>query len=311
MDFAKLENDIKFVVSKQFDLDDLARLEKFEEYLLTHRLPADAGSLPDRLKFAKWDLRFRKILDTVRKIRETCFSLRSDEDWLVYRTALLKYALHTLSFDKRRDQGECDLPQLLYALFSIDCLVFTLVADDFHLKIRGERPDSYPPRLRVPIDEAPWGVECLDYTPPYHVDPSVLSNDRSEKAGGWADPEEFVTAQEPGAHGRGVMEMAEFHDAAGRALNPRGRTGIAGRGLLGRWGPNLYQGALIMTHRDGFPHASRLGLSARSAWRGDAGHRKPCAPSQSYGPSESLGKPPFRSRGRTGSGRICGGVGKP
>ncbi len=37
-----------------------------------------------------------------------------------------------------------------------------------------------------------------------------------------------------------------------------------------------------MTHRDGFPR-----LSARSAWRGDAGHRKPCAT-----PSESLGKPP-------------------
>ncbi len=43
-----------------------------------------------------------------------------------------------------------------------------------------------------------------------------------------------------------------------------------------------------MTHRDGFPR-----LSARSAWRGDAGHRKPCVtPSTSTGPSESLGKPP-------------------
>ena len=42
-----------------------------------------------------------------------------------------------------------------------------------------------------------------------------------------------------------------------------------------------------MTHRDGFPR-----LSARSAWRGDAGHRKPCAPSESYGQPESLGKPP-------------------
>ena len=62
-----------------------------------------------------------------------------------------------------------------------------------------------------------------------------------------------------------------------------------------------YQGALIMTHRDGFPR-----LSARSAWRGDAGHRKPCAPSKSIGPSESLGKPPFRSDRRTGSGRIGG-----
>ncbi len=61
-----------------------------------------------------------------------------------------------------------------------------------------------------------------------------------------------------------------------------------------------------VTHRDGFPR-----LSARRAWRGDAGHRKPWAPSESYGPAESLGKPPFRSRGRTGSGRIGEGVGKP
>ncbi len=48
-----------------------------------------------------------------------------------------------------------------------------------------------------------------------------------------------------------------------------------------------------MTHRDGFPR-----LSARSAWRGDAGHREPCVT-----PSESPGKPPFRSRGRTAGGR--------
>ena len=41
-----------------------------------------------------------------------------------------------------------------------------------------------------------------------------------------------------------------------------------------------------MTHRDGFPR-----LSARNAWRGDAGHRETCAPSESYGPPENLGKP--------------------
>jgi hypothetical protein len=48
-----------------------------------------------------------------------------------------------------------------------------------------------------------------------------------------------------------------------------------------------------MTHRDGFPR-----FSARSAWRRDAGHRKARAT-----PSENLGKPPFRSRGRTAGGR--------
>jgi ADP-ribose pyrophosphatase len=240
MDFAKLENDIKFVISNQFDLDDLSRLKKFEEYLLSHRMPAEAAGLPDGLKFAKWDLRYRKILDAVRKIRETCFSLKSDEDWLVYRIALLKYALHTLSFDKRRDQGECDLPQLLHALYSIDSLVFILVADDFHLKIRGERPAPYPPRFRVLIDAAPWATECPDYTPPYYVDPSVLANDRSRTPGGWADPEESETTGDPGDR-----DTAEYRDASGRLLNPRGRTGIAGRGLLGRWGPNVMVSGIV------------------------------------------------------------------
>ncbi len=48
-----------------------------------------------------------------------------------------------------------------------------------------------------------------------------------------------------------------------------------------------------MTHRDGIPR-----VTARSACRGDAGHRNPCGT-----PSESLGKPPFRSRRRTAGGR--------
>jgi ADP-ribose pyrophosphatase len=239
-DFAKLENDVKFVISNQFDLDDLPRLKKFEEYLLSTRMPADASGLPNSLMFAKWDLRYRKILDAVRRIRETCFSLKGDEGWLFYRIALLKYALHTLSFDKRRDQGECDLPQLLHALYSADSLVFILVADDFHLKIRGERPASYPPRFRVLIDAAPWSVECLDYTPPYYVDSSVLESDRSRTPGGWADPEELKPADKPGDR-----DAAGRHDEAGRTLNPRGRTGIAGRGLLGKWGPNVMVGAIV------------------------------------------------------------------
>ncbi len=48
-----------------------------------------------------------------------------------------------------------------------------------------------------------------------------------------------------------------------------------------------------MTHRDGLPR-----FSARSVRCGDAGYRKACAT-----PSESLGKPPFRSRRRPVGGR--------
>ncbi len=54
-----------------------------------------------------------------------------------------------------------------------------------------------------------------------------------------------------------------------------------------------------MTHRDGLPM-----FSARSAWRGDAGHREPWAPSTSIGLSENLGKPPFRSSLRSVGGTI-------
>jgi ADP-ribose pyrophosphatase len=240
LDFAKLENDVKFVISESFDFDDLPRMRKFEEYLLAHRLPADSNSLPDNLKFAKWDLRFRKMLGAVRKIRKACFSLKPDDDWLVYRIALLRYALHTLSFDKRRDRGECEPHQLLAAYYSVEGLAFNLVADDFHLKIRAERPGSYPPRQRISIDESPWLLDCQNYDPPYHVDVSVLASDRITHPGGWADPEDFdLVGMEPD------ITAAKHNDDQGRPLNPRGRTGIAGRGLLGRWGPNHSVAAMV------------------------------------------------------------------
>jgi ADP-ribose pyrophosphatase len=241
LDFAKLENDVKFVMTKTFDVDDLPRLRKFEEYLLAQRLPADVDGLPDALKFAKWDLRFRKILGAVRKIRQTLYSIKGSDDWLIYRVALLRYALHTLSFDRRRGRGECDLPQLMHALYSVEGLAYNLVADDFHLKIRAERPRSYPARQRILLDEAPWPLDCPDYDPPYHVDASVLEQDRSGNPAGWADPEDWASI-------KGELEQrpAKYRDDEGRPLNPRGRTGIAGRGTLGLWGVNLSVAAAVV-----------------------------------------------------------------
>jgi ADP-ribose pyrophosphatase len=242
LDFAKLENDAKFVMSKAFDATDLPRLRLLEEYLLEQRLPADPNSLPERLKFAKWDLRYRRILETVRRVRQACYELKGEaEDWLVYRIALLRYATHTLSFDKRRDRGECGPVQLMHALYSVEALIYNLVADDFHLKIRAERPSSYPPRQRISIDESPWILDCEGYDPPYHVDNSVLKSDRTRAEGGWADPEDFrQVIQEP------RISEVRFHADDGRPLNPRGRTGLAGRGLLGLWGVNLSVATLVV-----------------------------------------------------------------
>ena len=241
LDFAKLENDTKFVMSKTFDAGDLPRLRMLEEYLVEQRVPADANNLPERLKFAKWDLRFRKVLETVRRIRQTCFDLKSSEDWLVYRVALLRYATHNISFDKRRGRGECDPPQLMHALYSVEALIYNLVADDFHLKIRAERPAGYPPRRRLSIDESPWILDCEGYDPPYYIDPSVMDNDRSKNDEGWADPEDFSQVRD-----RPRIATAKYKDDDGKPRNPRGRTGLAGRGLLGLWGTNLSVAALVV-----------------------------------------------------------------
>jgi ADP-ribose pyrophosphatase len=241
MDFAKLENDVKFVMSKQFDHADLPRLKEFEEYLLAQRVPAVPNELPDHLRHVKWDLRFRKILETVRLIRETCFGIKQSDDWIVYQVALLRYATHNLSFDKRRGRGECELPQLLHAAYSTEALAFNLVGDDFHLSIRGERPAEYPARQRVSIDYSPWSVECPEYEPPYFVHASVLANDLEKMPGGWADPEDFNAISDSSR-----FDGLRHRDDLGRPRNPRGRTGLAGRGLLGRWGANHATAGVVL-----------------------------------------------------------------
>lgn len=244
LDLAKVESDLKFVASKEFEFEDVARLRTLQDYLLTHPVPAEVSSLPARLRFVKWDLRYRKVLESVRRIRQTYFSLTSDEGWLMYRIALLRYSLHTLSFDKRRGRGELDPPQLAHALFATESLLYDLIGDDFHLRIRGERPESYPPRQRIHIDQSPWLLDCDEYDPPYHVAPEVLSEVATSVDGGWADPEDVAALDLEALAG-----ASRWKDDLGRPLHPRGRTGLAGRGLLGRWGPN-YAVTAIVTRRE-------------------------------------------------------------
>jgi ADP-ribose pyrophosphatase len=238
LDFAKIENDAKFVMHNSLALDDLPRLRKLEGFFLQNRLLLRVEELPPELSFVKWDLRLRKVYGTVRRVREACFSLTSGEDWTVYRIALLRYATHTLSFDARRDRGECTVVQLAGALHSVVELAYDLFSDPFHMQIRAERPDEYPIRWRLTVDDASWSRDCPSYAPPYYVAPAVLEGHRP---GGWADPEDFRSmASEL------VSRPARHRDGDGRPLNPSGRTGIAGRGLLGLWGANLSVAAVLV-----------------------------------------------------------------
>ncbi|MBC7792686.1 MAG: NUDIX domain-containing protein [Clostridia bacterium] len=130
-----------------------------------------------------------------------------------------------------------------------------------HVKARMERPDIYPLRAAVSDEQVPWSTAFADYKPPYFVADSVLEQDETKTKGGWADPEDvrLVTRNFESFSGRIAL------DAAGRPMNVRGRTGIAGRGLLGRWGPNFAADALV------FKCDVKGGVQCLLIKRGDSG----------------------------------------
>ncbi|MEL7122062.1 MAG: hypothetical protein AAFO07_21625, partial [Bacteroidota bacterium] len=233
IDFAKMENDIKFVISKELDLSDSIKLRELEEYLLNHQLPQPLEELPEELGFVSENLKFKKIYEPIRHIRIAYQKLSDGADWLNYRIALLKFALHTLSFDKKMNKGECTPAQLWYALISVEILLFLLVSDDFHLKTRSERPKSYPDRFRILIDAAEWEEEAKEYNPPYHVEKRVLELNRYINPKGKADSEDFWSYPEIIDWG-----VAYKRDQEDKPLNPHGRKGISGRGSLWFWGSN-------------------------------------------------------------------------
>lgn len=223
LDLAKLENDIKLVVSKGLAHQDLGDLLILERLLLEQRLPLPLEEAAKRLPGLASDPHLALVYQSVAAIRQRYADLHPEQDDTLYQIALLRYATHTLSFDARRGRGECSLEQLRHALGTVHLLVQQLARGDFHRLTPAVRPDSYPDRQRLPRELAPWPVPCPDYQPPFHEDPILSHSD-------WADPLDMDWAPPDDAD--------PWRDSLGRPLNPRGRTGLAGRGLLGRWGAN-------------------------------------------------------------------------
>lgn len=93
-------------------------------------------------------------------------------------------------------------------------------------------------RIQVPDDLVKWNREWTEYTPPVHTDQKVVGQ-------AWADPElddkKFKPAWNTvdGKINRVSYVCSYAFDSTTLCpINPIGRTGMAGRGLLGRWGPN-------------------------------------------------------------------------
>ena len=101
-----------------------------------------------------------------------------------------------------------------------------------HTQARKETNALYKgKRVKLADESVPWSKDVPSYEPKEFTADIVLNNHP-----GWADP---PTPQE-------VADLAQREsyegpisfDAAGVPLNPHGRTGLRGRGLLGKWGPN-------------------------------------------------------------------------
>ena len=92
----------------------------------------------------------------------------------------------------------------------------------------------------------------------------------------WADPGEqhlhklrhellerrtYTTTPEFGEVQDCTLREASIHfDEAGRPLNPRGRTGLRGRGLLSKWGPNHAADPVVTRVH---PYTGKLQMIAR------------------------------------------------
>ncbi|KFD55720.1 hypothetical protein M513_03468 [Trichuris suis] len=91
-------------------------------------------------------------------------------------------------------------------------------------------------RFPVPDEKVSWSVPYLEYDPPEY-NATVL------KTAAWADPDLSNNGFSPkfnsvdGSVDR-RSRAGTYEVINGRPVNPVGRTGLIGRGCLGKWGPN-------------------------------------------------------------------------
>lgn len=114
-----------------------------------------------------------------------------------------------------------------------------------HVKARTEKFSSYPDRFLVPEDKVPFEVSFPEYNPQYYLSDVVIQKYQKYLAGTFervVDPENIRDVKRKFT----TYEPAEIRlDSNGYPLNPRGRTGLRGRGVLERWGANFAADPII------------------------------------------------------------------
>jgi ADP-ribose pyrophosphatase len=118
--------------------------------------------------------------------------------------------------------------------------IIDMLLNDYklHKKSRAQKHTSYPMRFMVPDDKVSWQTEFTEYKPVPFTAPIVLDINTP-----WADPDDISKITHPIISYEGNVKLSEH----GLPLNPFGRTGISGRGVLGKWGANFAVDGLIST----------------------------------------------------------------
>mmetsp|Transcript_9943 Transcript_9943/g.28938 ORF Transcript_9943/g.28938 Transcript_9943/m.28938 type:complete len:1510 (+) Transcript_9943:1910-6439(+) len=137
-----------------------------------------------------------------------------------------------------------------------------------HVVARSQQNPQYPQRFQVPDDKVDWRVRYPEYAPRRFTGKGVVANMQSPtNPKGWADPADPSTAREQ-IKDRTSFEGDLFFDTNGRPVNPRGRTGICDRGMLGKWGPNHAADPIVTRWK---PGADPPTLQVVAIRRGDTG----------------------------------------
>ena len=119
---------------------------------------------------------------------------------------------------------------------------------ELHVKARSQENPLYPARVPVADEAVRWSNAWPSYAPSTWTHEAVLNNSRDLPSGHkWADPpdaaamraelEQRITYSMGDGREHTFGECLTF-DGLGRPMNPVGRTGLGGRGLLGKWGAN-------------------------------------------------------------------------
>ena len=166
-----------------------------------------------------------------------------------------------------------DDPSILSRLHQAHQRVYvqgTALHQHAHKHARGVHP-SYPSRCEVPDTIVPWTTEARSYAPPAFTHHVVIQNDSTRTPNGWADPKRYAQIDFAARISYVYRELGIVCSASGCPLNPAGRTGLCGRGLLGKWGPNHAADPIVTRRHPDHIHKPNT-IQMVAIQRGDTGH---------------------------------------